>query len=385
MRQQGRQLQIFSIESSFALDDMKVLGTILYAIFITFVIGIAGLVLGTMLPIPGNIEIKIVKSGSMEPTIPTGSIVLVQPKDHYLKGDIVTFGKDTSRDIPTTHRIIAVTADGSFVTKGDANEEADQNPAPRNSVIGKVILHVPGAGFVLDFARTKLGFALLIGIPAALVILEELLTIAREAKKWYRGGGRSGGSPDLRTHLKRAYEKRRAMDEIKVAIYREPHWYEAGWWRRRLGLDRDAYGTSTSLTVSLVFFAMIFAGHSGGTLSYFSDIERSMGNLFVAWTAPVEIMPFALTVTEDGDVLGTMATESDALSGEDASPSEELPTTDVVEEVTDATATSEETLSEEAIDSREDIPVADDTESSETQETEPDTLPDSADTIILAE
>lgn len=318
---------------------MKIISTIFYTIFIALVIGIAGLLLGTMLPIPGSLEMKIVKSGSMEPEIPTGSLVVVKPAEAYIKGDIITFGKDTKTDIPTTHRIIAINPDGSFVSKGDANEEADVNPVQRGEVIGKVIFSVPGAGYVLDFARTKLGFTLLIGIPAGLVILEELFTIMRETQKWYRGrrgkgGGASGGGSvneevlDLRSHLKRVYSRRFVMDEIKVAIYVAPRWYEGAWWKKQFGIGRDAYHASTSLTVGLVFFAMIFAGHGGGTVSYFSDIESSLANILRAgvWSTeevPVEITPFAVMVEEGGEVLG----ETDEVPvEEETKPEEEVPT-----------------------------------------------------------
>src|SRR6185436_8586114 len=114
---------------------LKIFTTILYTVFVAFIIGVAGLLLGSMLPIPGNIEVKIVKSGSMEPAIPTGSIVVVKPEHLYRKGDVITFGKDTKTDVPTTHRIIALNDDGTYTVKGDANEEADPNPVPRSTVI----------------------------------------------------------------------------------------------------------------------------------------------------------------------------------------------------------------------------------------------------------
>src|SRR3989344_4702559 len=107
---------------------MKILSTIFYTVFIALVVGIAGLLLGSMLPIPGNIEVKIVKSGSMEPSISTGSLVVVRPHAAYAKGDVITFGKDTKTDIPTTHRIIDTKDGPLYIVKGDANEEADANP-----------------------------------------------------------------------------------------------------------------------------------------------------------------------------------------------------------------------------------------------------------------
>jgi signal peptidase len=323
----------------------KILSTILYTVFIAIVVGIAGLLLGTMLPIPGNIEVKIVKSGSMEPVLPTGSLIFVKRATFYTKGDIVTFGKDTKTDIPTTHRIIAVNDDGTFTTKGDANEEEDQVRVAPKDVIGEVIFHVPGAGFVLDFARQPIGFTLLVAIPAGLVIVEEILTIVSEAKKWMRrrrDDDDERGTPvfeDLSSHLRRVYEKRRAMDEIKVAMYVEPRFGESGWWKHKLGLGNDAYKTSTGLTVGLIFLSTLFAGHSGGTVSYFQDIERSVNNILTAgeWEdatpeEEVPITPFAALTVEEGDVppeegavLGESVVTDEGGGGGSTPPEEDAP------------------------------------------------------------
>jgi signal peptidase len=164
---------------------MKVISGTLYAFFILLLLGVAGLFLASMLPIPGNIQVKIVKSGSMEPTISTGSVVVVKPAASYAVGDIITFGPDTSAEIPTTHRILAIEGNTIF-TKGDANEEADPQPTSVREVIGKVVLAVPKAGYVLDFARQPLGFTLMIGIPAGIIILDELLRIWAEIRRMRR-------------------------------------------------------------------------------------------------------------------------------------------------------------------------------------------------------
>lgn len=167
---------------------MNIIFKTFYWVLILALVSIGALLMATMVPIPGNIEVKIVKSGSMEPTIPTGSVVLIRPEAAYAVGDIITFGEDNKRQIPTTHRIISVSNENGkevFQTKGDANEVADPKPTQSNSVIGKVVFDVPRAGFILDFARTTLGFALLVGIPAGLIILDELLVIGREAKTYF--------------------------------------------------------------------------------------------------------------------------------------------------------------------------------------------------------
>ncbi len=165
---------------------MKIISTILYGIFILCLVSVAGLFLATLLPIPGNVQVKIVKSGSMEPTILTGSIVIVKPQNSYAVNDVITFGADSRNQIPTTHRIVASNGDFStltYTTKGDANEEQDQQPVTEREIIGKVVFWVPYAGFILDFARQPLGFTLMIGIPASIIILDELIKIGAEMKR----------------------------------------------------------------------------------------------------------------------------------------------------------------------------------------------------------
>lgn len=162
---------------------MKIIGNIFYGLFIALLLGVTGLFLATLMPIPGTIEVKIVKSGSMSPAIPTGALVVIKPSASYVVGDVITFGADTKAKAPTTHRIVSVRGAGSqtvYIVKGDANEEPDPNEVAGSTVIGKVVASVPYAGYVLDFARRPLGFALLIGLPAGIIILEELFTIVTE-------------------------------------------------------------------------------------------------------------------------------------------------------------------------------------------------------------
>lgn len=179
-------------------------GKFFYGIFVLLLLAVAGLFLATLLPIPGNVELKIVKSGSMEPAILTGSIVLVRPADTYAQGDVITFGEERGEQIPTTHRIVEVQQEGSqifYMTKGDANEEADNVRIEESDVVGKVVFTVPYAGYVLDFARKPIGFTLMIGVPAAIIILDELGRIVKEVMTMRRRKERHGGE------IERLYEQ----------------------------------------------------------------------------------------------------------------------------------------------------------------------------------
>ena len=164
---------------------MKLAYKIGYGIFITAVIIIAGLLALTIFPIQNNFQVKIVQSGSMEPAIKTGSIVVVKPQKTYAAGNIITFGKDTVDEVPITHRILesrAINGKIFYTVKGDANNAPDPREVSHEEVIGKVIFDVPYLGFVIDFARTPIGFVLIIGVPAAVVVFDELATIYKESK-----------------------------------------------------------------------------------------------------------------------------------------------------------------------------------------------------------
>ena len=143
-----------------------------------------------MLPIPGNFQVRVVQSGSMEPAIKIGSVVLIKPLSGYKVGDVITFEgnfKDAKgKKIPTTHRIIEAKVDAGSVlyqTKGDANDSADSNLIASNKVIGKVLLSVPYAGYAVAGAQTGYGLLAIIVIPAAIIIFDQAKKIASELKK----------------------------------------------------------------------------------------------------------------------------------------------------------------------------------------------------------
>ncbi|MCC2333735.1 signal peptidase I [Cellulomonas wangsupingiae] len=94
-----------------------------------------------------------VLSGSMEPTISAGDLVVVRPTDpaDLRIGDVVTVQPVSDDPTLVTHRIVGVThgSDGiaGFVTQGDANEHADEPVVPEQ-VMGRVVYTVPLVGHV---------------------------------------------------------------------------------------------------------------------------------------------------------------------------------------------------------------------------------------------
>ena len=74
---------------------------------------------------------EVVISGSMEPAIQTGSVVIVRPivPDTIRTGDIIMFSSLDMRSL-TTHRVVNVESEPGlqFITRGDANNNPDINP-----------------------------------------------------------------------------------------------------------------------------------------------------------------------------------------------------------------------------------------------------------------
>jgi signal peptidase len=145
-------------------------------------------------------------SGSMEPMIPTGSLIYA---GHYKvedlkKGDVITFQikpSDQSKPVVVTHRIAEVIKtekmnklpDGKekkiveyqFKTKGDANNKVDETILTTGNILGKYAWHIPKLGYVSSFAQQPTGFALLVLFPAAILIIWEIVSLVMYFKNHY--------------------------------------------------------------------------------------------------------------------------------------------------------------------------------------------------------
>jgi signal peptidase I len=171
------------------LTRTKTVTKVSYWVLATALVVIALLTLSSALGWPTQIQIFVVQSGSMEPAIRVGSLVLVQPKHEYHIGDVITARVEQTvadESLTVTHRIIDVEEiDGAiaYTTQGDANNTPDADKRPHNSVIGKVTFSIPYLGYPIAYAKTQTGFIILIVIPATIIVYNELATIRKEIKK----------------------------------------------------------------------------------------------------------------------------------------------------------------------------------------------------------
>lgn len=161
---------------------MKILNTAYYILLVAIGL-VAFILLLSVLPIPGTIKLMVVQSGSMEPAISSGSIVIVRPVSEYKVGNIITFGPWDRVTSPTTHRIYEVRQyddHTAYITKGDANNGPDVREIHERDVVGKMLFSVPYAGYAVAAVRRPLGFLLVVLIPVCIVLGSEIRKLIKK-------------------------------------------------------------------------------------------------------------------------------------------------------------------------------------------------------------
>ncbi len=128
--------------------------------------------------VPAVMHVKsyAVASGSMEPTMPVGSLVLVRKVDpkNLKAGDIIVFGGARSDGENVTHRVVENNQEQKqLTTKGDANEVQDLNPVTYDQVVGRVIWHVPKAGTAVMYMQSWYGKTVIVAVLIAGFVLVE--------------------------------------------------------------------------------------------------------------------------------------------------------------------------------------------------------------------
>jgi signal peptidase len=128
-----------------------------------------------------------VLTGSMTPTIPVGSIVVVRPVDpgtlHV--GDVITFQKQAAKAEFITPRIVAIhtkTNPVTLTTKGDANRGADVAPVPVTAVRGRVLFHVPYLGTIRSAIGTGGAGPLLLLVALIVYAVAQLVSGLRDRR-----------------------------------------------------------------------------------------------------------------------------------------------------------------------------------------------------------
>ncbi len=127
-----------------------------------------------------------VATGSMEPTINAGDIIVIDTIVYdYKKGDIVTFYDVNGSFV--THRIVDINPK-QMITKGDSNNTEDE-PIPTKNLVGRYMFKLNGLGTIVSSLKNPVVSILIFIVGTLICVLMSLddkddLVLDEEEKKY---------------------------------------------------------------------------------------------------------------------------------------------------------------------------------------------------------
>lgn len=115
----------------------------------------------------------VVYSGSMEPTIPVGAVIIDTPiaAQDVKVGDVITFSRPDRPNELVTHRVYKIVTGPNgqreWTTKGDANAQPDAWVVQASGLGYKYDFNIPYIGYGLNWMQQPLGRVLFLIVPAA--------------------------------------------------------------------------------------------------------------------------------------------------------------------------------------------------------------------------
>ena len=145
------------IRLSLKIFKFIIVGVLAVVVLLNMISIFKRVILKEQIPLVLGYGNAVIITGSMEPAISPGDMVIVHKQGDYKPGNIVTYKGNNS---PITHRIIKKTA-GGYITGGDANN-TDDGEIAESRIIGRVVKTIPKAGNVILFFQSPLGILILI-------------------------------------------------------------------------------------------------------------------------------------------------------------------------------------------------------------------------------
>lgn len=126
-------------------------------------------VLGNELAVIGGKALVEVISGSMEPTIKVGDMIIIDTEaQDFKEKDIITFKDEAGSFV--THRIMEVKEEG-FVTKGDNNDSLDRDLVREENIVGRYCFKIAGLGIFISALKNPITFVIIMLIGVILCFL----------------------------------------------------------------------------------------------------------------------------------------------------------------------------------------------------------------------
>lgn len=251
-----------------------------------------------------NYESFSVESGSMEPDYPVGSVVYVKACEaqEVRPNDVITFVKE---ETVITHRVVENhVVEGEFITKGDANPQADIESVPYAALIGRVEYHLPILGAVLTVLASTVGKVYILLVGAIGVMFNILAGRIRATRR--RKALEEAREASQAEEKRKAIEEQKRLLRAKYGIQEEPEeesseGTEADEAAAAMTSESSSEGTSASTQaaaprkkkhivrkVIMVILALIFVGAgigAGSILLQYKHSDEVYANAAMSYTA----------------------------------------------------------------------------------------------------
>ena len=131
---------------------------------------------GDSVPMPFGLGAAAVLSGSMEPELSVGDLLIVVESTDYEVDDIIVFQDGRTA---VTHRIVSISED-EVITRGDANN-TDDSPILYSQIKGKVVIAIPLVGYAVNMVKTPIGTVCILAL--AIFLMERSFRAEKEQDK----------------------------------------------------------------------------------------------------------------------------------------------------------------------------------------------------------
>ena len=147
-------------------------------------LALLGLLLAVAVPKFIGYDSFVIYSGSMEPTVKVGSLLVAKPvaAENLQVGDVIVFRHPENPDTTITHRIAGIREENGeriFTTKGDASANPDPREVRLQGQVGKMAYTIPYLGYLVDFIKTREGALIFLVAPALGLGLTHLWTVRK--------------------------------------------------------------------------------------------------------------------------------------------------------------------------------------------------------------
>lgn len=178
------------------MKAIRVIRPCIQAICALFVLANIALASTTVVPKIFGMSTYVVMSGSMEPTIPQGSLAVINNSvtgADVKQGDIIAFDIGERDGRMCIHRVDSINSEGGEITtRGDANDTADLRPVTPEEVTGTVHTSIPTVGYILVRATEN---RLLITTAGIAIILATIAVSSVSPNSYKQRANQTKGAP----------------------------------------------------------------------------------------------------------------------------------------------------------------------------------------------